>query len=70
MKTFSNKKQENVLLIEREDINNTLISRLRGNHVNYVIAPIELRSNEQFLRQITCNISIDNIYFGQVLYYE
>lgn len=61
---------ESVLLIEKDDIDDNIASKIRGEHVDYIIAPIELKDNEQFLKQSKCNISIENIYWGQILYYE
>ena len=69
MKKFSNRKMEFVLLIERVDIDNYIASMFRGEHVNYLIAPIELKDNEQFLKQAECNISIEGKYWEQILYY-
>lgn len=70
MKKFSNRKMEFVLLIERDDIDDNIASKIRGQHVDYIIAPIELKDNEQFLKQAECNISIEGSYWGQILYYE
>lgn len=50
------------------DVN--IASKIRGEHVDYIIAPIELKDNEQFLKQAKCNISIEDNYWGQILYYE
>lgn len=58
---------EFVLLIERDD---NIASKIRGEHVDYIIAPKELKDNEQFLKQAKYNISREDYYWGQILYYE
>lgn len=37
MKTFKGHKQETLLLIEESDLDDKIASRLRGNHVDYII---------------------------------
>lgn len=61
---------EFALLIERDDVDDNIVSKIRGQHVDYIIAPIELKDNEQFLKQAECNISVEGNYQGQILYYE
>lgn len=36
----------------------------------YIIAPVEAKNNEMFLRQADCCISIQGTYYGKILYYE
>lgn len=67
MKTFKGHKQETLLLIEESDLDDKIASRLRGNHVDYIIAPLSAKDNEDFMKQ-AC-ISISGIYWGQILYY-
>lgn len=40
---------EFTLLIERDDIDDNITSKIRGEHVDYIIIPIELKDNEQIL---------------------
>lgn len=41
MKTFKGRKQETLLLIE--DLDDKIASKLRGNHVDYIIAPLSAK---------------------------
>ena len=61
---------DKVLLIEKGDLDNSIASKLRGHHVSYIIAPVEAKNNEMFLRQADCCISIQGTYYGKILYYE
>lgn len=70
MKEFSNKRMESVLLIEKEDVNDKIIYKIRGKHVDYIIAPIELKDNKLFLDQADCSITVLGIRRGKILYYE
>ena len=70
MKVFRDNKLDQVLLIEKEDLDNDIASKLRGHHVSYIVAPVEAKSNEMFLKQANCCISIQGVYYGQILYYE
>lgn len=65
MKVFRDDRSDKVLLIE-----NSIASKLRGHHVSYIIAPVEAKNNEMFLRQADCCISIQGTYYGKILYYE
>lgn len=65
MKTFKGSRQETLLLIE--DLDSP--GKLRGNHVDYIIAPLSAKDNEDFMKQALCCISISGIYWGQILYY-
>lgn len=56
MKTFKGRKQETLLLIEESDL-------------DYIIAPLSAKDNEDFMKQALCCISINGIYWGQILYY-
>lgn len=47
MKVF---RSDKVLLIEKGDLDNSIASKLRGHHVSYIIAPVEAKNNEMFLR--------------------
>lgn len=69
MKTFKGRKQETLLLIEESDLDDKIASKLRGNHVDYIIAPLSAKDNEDFMKQTLCCISINGIYWGQILYY-
>lgn len=69
MKTFKGHKQETLLLIEESDLDDKIASKLRGNHVDYIIAPLSAKDNEDFMKQAPCCISISGIYWGQILYY-
>lgn len=62
-------KQETLLLIEESDLDDKIASKLRGNHVDYIIAPLSAKDNEDFMKQALCCISISGIYWGQILYY-
>lgn len=70
MKVFRDDRSDKVLLIEKGDLNNSIASKLRGHHVSYIIAPVEAKNNEMFLRQADCCISIQGTYYGKILYYE
>ena len=63
-------RSDKVLLIEKGDLDNSIASKLRGHHVSYIIAPVEAKNNEMFLRQADCCISIQGTYYGKILYYE
>lgn len=43
MKTFKGRKQETLLLIEESDLDDKIASKLRGNHVDYIIAPLSAK---------------------------
>lgn len=58
MKTFKGHKQETLLLIEESDLDDKIASKLRGNHVDYIIAPLSAKDNEDFMKQALCCISI------------
>jgi hypothetical protein len=60
----------NLTLFEQGDLDNSIASKLRGHHVSYIIAPVEAKNNEMFLRQADCCISIQGTYYGKILYYE
>lgn len=60
---------ELALLIEKKDVNN-VITKMNGIRVNYIIAPIELKENKQFLQEALSYICIQGNYCGQILYYE
>lgn len=47
MKTFKGRKQETLLLIEESDLDDKIASKLRGNHVDYIIAPLSAKDNEE-----------------------
>lgn len=64
MKTFKGRKQETLLLIEESDLDDKIASKLRGNHVDYIIAPLSAKDNEDFMKQALCCISISGIYWG------
>lgn len=64
MKTFKGHKQETLLLIEESDLDDKIASKLRGNHVDYIIAPLSAKDNEDFMKQALCCISISGIYWG------
>lgn len=49
MKTFKGHKQETLLLIEESDLDDKIASKLRGNHVDYIIAPLSAKDNEDLL---------------------
>lgn len=51
MKVFRDDRSDKVLLIEKGDLDNSIASKLRGHHVSYIIAPVEAKNNEMFLRQ-------------------
>lgn len=70
MKVFRDNKLDQVLLIEKEDLDNNIASKLKGHHVSYIVAPVEAKSNEMFLKQANCCISIQGVYYGKILYYE
>ena len=70
MKVFWDDRSDKVLLIEKGDLDNSIASKLRGHHVSYIIAPVEAKNNEMFLRQADCCISIQGTYYGNILYYE
>lgn len=70
MKVFRDDRSDKVLLIEKGDLDNSIASKLRGHHVSYIIAPVEAKNNEMFLRQADCCISIQGTYYGKILYYE
>lgn len=40
--------------IYKGDLDNSIASKLRGHHVSYIIAPVEAKNNEMFLRQADC----------------
>lgn len=65
MKTFKGRKQETLLLIEESDLDDKIASKLR----DYIIAPLSAKDNEDFMKQALCCISINGIYWGQILYY-
>lgn len=48
MKIFKDNRSDQVLLIEKEDLDNNIANRLRGHHVLYIITPVEAKSNEMF----------------------
>lgn len=52
-----------------EIIHTNELVKLRGNHVDYIIAPLSAKDNEDFMKQALCCISINGIYWGQILYY-
>lgn len=59
MKTFKGRKQETLLLIEESDLDDKIASKLRGNHVDYIIA--SAKDNEDFMKQALCCISITGV---------
>lgn len=61
MKTFKGRKQETLLLIEESDLDDKIASKLRGNHVDYIIAPLSAKDNEDFMKQALCCISISGV---------
>ena len=64
-------KRRELLFLEESDNNEKLRSRLRGNHVDYVIAPKSFKDNKDFLEQVQACISSGEGYvWGEVLYYE
>lgn len=69
MKLFKTNKFESLLLIEESDIHDNLLNKLRGQHVDFVIAPIELKDNELFIKQVQANISMLDYTWGKLLYY-
>lgn len=70
MKTFKGSRQETLLLIEESDLDDKITSKLRGNHVDYIIAPLSAKDDKDFIKQAACCISIGGIYWGQILYYK
>ena len=56
MKTFKGHKQETLLLIEESDL-------------DYIIAPLSAKDNEDFMKQALCCISIEEaLEFYQLIY--
>lgn len=70
MKLFEERIGRTLLLLEEEDLIGNIAYKLRGNHVDYVIAPIEAKENEDFVEQVSACIEIQGYKFGKVLYYE
>ena len=70
MKTFLNKQNEILLLIEKEDVDSILLPKLRGIRVDYVFVPTELKDNKNFLLQVSSCICIQEKYHGKILYYD
>ena len=64
-------KRGELLFLEESDNNEKLRSRLRGNHVDYVVAPKSFKDNKDFLEQVQACISSGAEHvWGEVLYYE
>lgn len=61
MKTFKGSRQETLLLIEESDLDDKITSKLRGNHVDYIVAPLSAKDNEDFMKQALCCISIEGV---------
>lgn len=58
MKTFKGYKQETLLLIEESDLDDKIASKLRGNHVDYIVSA---KDNKDFMKQALCCISINGV---------
>ena len=63
-------KKGELLFLEESDNNEKLRSRLRGNHVDYVVAPKSFKDNKDFLEQVQACIGGCGTVWGEVLYYE
>ena len=64
-------RKRELLFLEESDNNEKLRSRLRGNHVDYVVAPKSFKDNKDFLEQVQACIGSGTGYvWGEVLYYE
>lgn len=71
MRIYTDKPRGGIILeIEYADKGEKLYREMRGLHVNYIIAPIELKEDKEFLMYARVATCMQGQEFGKVLYYE
>lgn len=73
MKLYTNRPQGGTILEIKytdKDKGEKLYREMRGLHVDYIIAPIELKEDKEFLKYARVSTCMQGQEFGKVLYYE